>query len=104
MDKLTRREILDLLARGGFACGGACALSRFAILDALAEDAADKDPFQVATIDFASEPGRKLSRLGFGMMRLPCKGRNQIDEETGGDRPRKALVKQHFYLQRFDPK
>ena len=81
MDKMTRRETLNLLARGGLACGGACALSRLAILDALAEDAADKDPFQVATVDFVSEPGRKLSRLGFGMMRLPCKGRGEIDEE-----------------------
>ena len=57
MDMMTRRETLDLLARGGLACGGACALSRFAILDALAEDAADKDPFQVATIDFALDAG-----------------------------------------------
>ena len=79
--EMTRRSVLDLIARGGLACGGCCALSRFALLEALAADAADANPFQVSTVDYAPEPGRKLSRLGFGMMRLPCKGRDQIDEE-----------------------
>lgn len=41
MNKLTRRDVLDLIARGGLACGGCCALSRFAVLDALAADADD---------------------------------------------------------------
>jgi|SRR5574344_875923 uncharacterized protein len=82
MDLMTRRSMLDLLARGGFACGCGCALSRFAFLDALAADADDPDPFQVSAVDYAPEPGRKLSRLGFGMMRLPCKRGNEIDEEV----------------------
>ena len=75
---MTRRSVLDFLARGGLACGGYSALSRFAILDALAADAEDKNPFKVPTIDFH---GRKVSRLGFGMMRLPTRGRGEIDEE-----------------------
>ena len=78
---LTRREILDLMARGGALLGGGCAFSRFAVLEALAADAEDPEPFQVSTVDYAAEPGRKLSRLGFGMMRLPCKGHDVIDEE-----------------------
>ena len=78
---ITRRAALDFLARGGLAAGGCYLCSRMAFLEALAADAADKNPFQVATIDYAAEPGRKLSRLGFGMMRLPCKGRDVIDEE-----------------------
>ena len=78
MDMISRRSVLDLIARGGLACGGCAALSRFAILEALAADAADKNPFKVATVDFH---GRKLSRLGFGMMRLPGKDRGTIDEE-----------------------
>ena len=77
MDKMTRRSLLDLLARGGLACGGCCAFSRFALLDALAADADDANPFQVSTVDFH---GRRVSRLGFGMMRLPQKGRDVIDE------------------------
>ena len=44
MDKMTRRSLLDILARGGLACGGCCALSRFALLDALAADADHTDP------------------------------------------------------------
>jgi len=79
---MTRRSVLDLIARGGIALGGGCALSRFALLDALAADAAGADPFRVSTVDYAAEPGRKLSRLGFGMMRLPCTGKNVIDEEA----------------------
>lgn len=78
MNKLTRRDVLDLIARGGLACGGCCALSRFAVLDALAADADDAKAFQVSTVDFY---GRRVSRLGFGMMRLPQKGRDVIDEE-----------------------
>lgn len=78
MDGMTRRSLLDLIAKGGLACGCGCALSRFALLDALAADAADPNPFQVSTVDFY---GRQLSRLGFGMMRLPQKGRDVIDEE-----------------------
>ena len=78
MNDMTRRSVLDLIARGGLACGCGCALSRFAIMDALAADAEDPNPFQVSTVDFYE---RKLSRLGFGMMRLPQKGRNEIDEE-----------------------
>ena len=61
MDKMTRRSLLDLLARGGLACGGCCAFSRFALLDALAADADDANPFQVSTVDFH---GRRVSRLG----------------------------------------
>jgi hypothetical protein len=68
MNDMTRRSVLDLIARGGLACGCGCALSRFAIMDALAADAEDPNPFQVSTVDFY---GRKLSRLGFGMMRWP---------------------------------
>ena len=78
MDKMTRRSLLDILARGGLACGGCCAFSRFAILDALAADADDANQFQVSTVDFH---GRRVSRIGFGMMRLPQKGRDVIDEE-----------------------
>ena len=78
MNDMTRRSVLDLIARGGLACGCGCALSRFAIMDALAADAEDPNPFQVSTVDFYE---RKLSRLGFGMMRLPQRGRNEIDEE-----------------------
>lgn len=78
---MTRRSVLDFLARGSLAFGGCCALSRLSLLEALAADAEDANPFQVSTVDYAAEPGRKLSRLGFGMMRLPCKGRDVIDEE-----------------------
>ena len=78
MDNVTRRKILGMIARGGIACGCGHALSRFAILDALAADAADVNPFKVATTAFL---GRQVSRLGFGMMRLPQKGRGVIDEE-----------------------
>lgn len=79
--EVSRRDLLGILSRGSLVAGCGCALSRFAVLEALAADAASDDPFQVSTIDYAAEPGRKLSRLGFGMMRLPCKGRDVIDEE-----------------------
>lgn len=77
---ITRRSMIDLLARGGLAAGGCALFSRAALLEALAADAEDPDPFQVSTVDYPVEPGRKLSRLGFGMMRLPQKGK-EIDEE-----------------------
>jgi len=54
---MTRRSVLDLIARGGVAFGGGCALSRLALLEALAADAATADPFQVATVDYAIRHG-----------------------------------------------
>lgn len=83
---LSRRTLLELMSRGGLALGGGCLLSRFALLDALAADAADENPFQVATVDYKAEPGRKLSRLGFGMMRLPCKVLDYLKKEREAGR------------------
>ena len=77
---LTRRTMLDYLMRGGMAACGCCAARRFMLLDLLAEDAADPNPFQIARTEYAAEKGRMLSRLGFGMMRLPTKNGN-VDEE-----------------------
>lgn len=79
--KFTRRAALDLLARGGLFAGAGCLCSRLSLLEALAADADDANPFQVSTVDFL---GRRVSRLGFGMMRLPQKGRGEIDEELSG--------------------
>ena len=77
---ITRRNLLDFALKGGAAACTLTAARRMMLLDLLAEDAADPAPFQVAKVEYAAEKGRMLSRLGFGMMRLPMKGR-EIDEE-----------------------
>ena len=77
---VTRRSLLDFALRGGAAACGLTAARRLMLLDLLAEDAADPSPFQVARVEYAAEKGRMLSRLGFGMMRLPMRG-GAIDEE-----------------------
>ena len=81
--EVTRRSLLDFALRGGAAACGLTAARRMMLLDLLAEDAADPAPFQIARVEYAAEKGRMLSRLGFGMMRLPMKGKD-IDEELSG--------------------
>lgn len=76
----------DFLIGGGlaaFAAGGTYAAWRAGLLDFLAADADGKHPAQVIRRPYGPEPGRMLSVLGFGMMRLPILAQdpNRIDEE-----------------------
>ena len=81
---LTRRTVLAALGAG--AVGGALyGLSRTKLLDFLRADAADPEDLQVVRRPFAPEPGREVSVLGYGGIRLPIRNRDntQIDEELG---------------------
>lgn len=80
---VTRRNVLKWSALGtAGVAGGLYGLSRAGMLDFLDADAEDKHPAQVVRKPYAPEPGRELSILGFGMMRLPIVGQNpsRIDE------------------------
>jgi len=81
---LTRRRALGLIgagAAGGFLYG----LSRSDLLEFLRSDEKCPDKFMVARRPFPAEPGREISVLGYGGIRLPIKNRhkNEIDEELG---------------------
>ena len=81
---LTRRSALGLLGLG--AVGGAVyGLSRARLLDFLKADADSPDDFRVIRRPYPSEPGREVSVLGYGGIRLPIRNRrdDQIDEELG---------------------
>ena len=81
---LTRRSALGLLGLG--AVGGAVyGLSRTRLLDFLKADADSPDDFRVIRRPYPSEPGREVSVLGYGGIRLPIRNRrdDQIDEELG---------------------
>ena len=78
---LTRRAAIGLIGAG--AAGGAVyGLSRAGFLDFLRHDT---DDCRVARRPFAPEPGREVSLLGYGGIRLPIRNRqnSQIDEELG---------------------
>jgi len=81
---LTRRRALGLLGLGA-AGGAAYGLSRSGLLDLLRAERMSPDDFRVMRRPYPSEPGRLLSVLGYGGIRLPIRDRNdrQIDDELG---------------------
>ena len=81
---MTRRSALGLLGLG--AVGGAVyGLSRTKALAFLRSDAETPEDFRVVRRPYPSEPGREVSVLGYGGIRLPILNRrdDQIDEELG---------------------
>lgn len=81
---ITRRSALGLLGLG--AVGGAVyGLSRSKFLAFLRSDAETPEDFRVVRRPYPSEPGREVSVLGYGGIRLPILNRrdDQIDEELG---------------------
>ena len=84
MKCVTRRTALSILGAG--AAGGALyGLSRSELLRFLRADAKDPEEFTVARRPYPPEPGREVSVLGYGGIRLPIRNRrdDQIDEELG---------------------
>ncbi len=83
---ITRRNALALLTAGaaGFG-GGLYGLSRAGIIEFLDNDAKADDPVQVQRKPYPPEPGREISRFGFGGTRLPILDRQttKIDYEMG---------------------
>ena len=81
---MTRRRVLELLGWGGAGCA-MYGVSRTKLLDFLYADADAFDGFTVMRRPYAPEPGRDISVLGYGGIRLPIKNRskNQIDEKLG---------------------
>ena len=81
---ISRRSALGLLGLG--AAGGALyGLSRTDWLRFFREDAENPEDFRVARRPYPSEPGREISVLGYGGIRLPILNRqaSRIDEELG---------------------
>ena len=83
---LTRRQTLAFLTAGAAGFGGSLyGLSRAGVITFLDNDAKDEDPVQLRQMPYAPEPGRKISLLGFGGIRLPILNRKdtEIDYELG---------------------
>ena len=83
---ITRRNALALLTAGAAGIGGGLyGLSREGILKFLDADAKADDPVQVQRKPYPPEPGREISRFGFGGTRLPILDREttKIDYELG---------------------
>ena len=81
---ITRRSALGLLGLG--AAGSALyGLSRANVLAFLKADADAPENFRVSRRPYPSVPGREVSVLGYGGIRLPIRNRrdDQIDEELG---------------------
>ena len=81
---MTRRTAIGLL--GGGAVGAALyGLSRTDLLAFLRRDRESPDDWQVLRRPFAPEPGREVSVLGYGGIRLPILNRDKlkIDDELG---------------------
>ena len=81
---MTRRAALAMIGAG--AAGGAIyGVSRAELLDFLRSDAESPDGFRVARRPYPAEPGREVSLLGYGGIRLPIVDRQEtkIDEELG---------------------
>ena len=88
---ITRRSALGLLGLG--AVGGAVyGLSRSEVLALLKSDAEAPEDFRVVRRPYPSEPGREVSILGYGGIRLPILNRReeQIDEGLPGRTGRNA--------------
>jgi predicted aldo/keto reductase-like oxidoreductase len=84
--RVTRRNALALLTAGAAGLGGGLyGLSREGVLNFLEDDAKSDDPVQVQRKSYAPEPGREVSRFGFGGTRLPILDRQttKIDYELG---------------------
>ncbi len=84
--KITRRHSLALLTAGITGLGGSLyGLSRAGVIRFLDDDAKSDDPVQVQRTPYLPEPGREISRLGFGGIRLPILDRDttKIDYELG---------------------
>jgi len=83
---MTRRRTLAFLTAGAAGLGGSLyGLSRAGVIRFLDDDAKNDDPVQLQRLPYAPEPGRTLSRLGFGGIRLPILNRTdtEIDYELG---------------------
>lgn len=83
---MTRRQTLAFLTAGAAGLGGGlCGLSRAGVIRFLDRDAHDQAPLRVQRLPYPLEPGREISRLGFGGIRLPILNRNdsEIDYELG---------------------
>lgn len=83
---MTRRRTLAFLTAGAAGLGGSLyGLSRAGVIRFLDDDAKDDAPAQLQRLPYACEPGREISRLGFGGIRLPILNRKDtdIDYELG---------------------
>ena len=81
---LSRRAVLGLLGLG--AAGGAVyGVTRADLLSFLRADRSEPEDLQVMRRPYRFEPGREISVLGYGGIRLPIRNRqaDEIDEELG---------------------